>query len=65
MAHEFVILNDGKLETYIDYDDIPEIFDHVIKFVPEVPEPPHTNEQHEEMEQWPNKLKELMKRELK
>ena len=65
MAHEFVILNDGKLKTYIDYDDIPEIFDHVIKFVPEVPEPPHTNEQHEEMEQWPNKLKQLMKRELK
>ena len=65
MAHEFVILNNGKQITYTNFDAIPASFDHVIKFVPEVPEPPHTDEQHEEMEQWPNKLKELMKRELK
>ena len=65
MAHEFVILNNGKLETYTNFNDIPEIFDNVIKFVPEVPEPPHTDEQHEEMEQWPNKLKQLIQRELK
>ena len=65
MADEYIIIRNGKQETYTDYDDIPESFDHVIKFVPEVPEPPHTEEEHEEMAQWPGKLKELMKRETK
>ena len=30
---------------------------------PEVPPEPHTEEQHEEIEQWNTKLQELMKRE--
>lgn len=63
MAHEFVIKRNGQLETYTDFKDIPLEFDHVIKFIPEVPPPPHTEEQHEEMEQWNSKLQELMKRE--
>jgi hypothetical protein len=63
MKHEFVILNNGILETYTKYEDIPESFDHVIKFLPEIPEGPHTPEQHEEIDQWNDKLQELMKRE--
>jgi hypothetical protein len=65
MNHEFVILNNGILETYTKYEDIPESFDHVIKFLPQIPEPPHTEAQHEEIEQWNDKLQELMKREKK
>ena len=38
MPHEFVILVNGKLETYTRYEDIPEEFDNVIKFLPEVPD---------------------------
>ena len=64
MAHEFVILVNGELITYTKYEDIPEIFDNVIRFVPEIPEPPHTHDQHEEIDSWNNKLKELMKREI-
>lgn len=60
MAHEFVIMRNGVLETYTDYDDIPLDFEHVIKFIPEVPEPPHTDEQHEEIESWNEKLQALM-----
>jgi len=63
MAHEFVILLDGKLVTYTNYEDIPPKFDNLIKFIPEVPEPPHTHEQHEEMDTWNEKMKELLKRE--
>ena len=63
MNHEFVILNNGILETYTKYEDIPESFDHVIKFLPQIPEPPHTEAQHEEIEQWNDKLQALMKRE--
>ncbi len=63
MAHEFVVLLNGKLKTYTKYEDIPERFDNVIRFIPEIPEPPHTHEQHEEMDSWNERLQELMKRE--
>tara|TARA_Y100000389_G_C17413764_1_gene492473 strand:+ start:637 stop:852 length:216 start_codon:yes stop_codon:yes gene_type:complete len=60
MAHKFVVKRNGILETYTEYNDIPNDFDHVISFEPEVPEPPHTEEQHDEIEQWNDRLKELM-----
>ena len=60
MAHEFVILRNGILETYYDYDTIPNDFDHVIKFMPEIPPEPHTEDQHEEIEMWPARLQKLM-----
>jgi hypothetical protein len=63
MAHEFVVLLNGELKTYTKYEDIPERFDNVIRFIPEIPEPPHTHEQHEEMDSWNDRLQELMKRE--
>lgn len=65
MTHEFVILKQGEYFTYTKYEDIPLEFDHVIKFLPSIPEGPHTDEQHEEINSWTNKLKELMKRERK
>ena len=63
MGHEFVILLDGKLKTYTKYEKIPQRFDNVIKFAPKVPDPPHTHEQHEEIDSWNERLKELLKRE--
>lgn len=60
MAHEFVIIRNGNIETYTDYDAIPLDFEHIIKFLPEIPEPPHTEEQHDEIEQWPARLEKLM-----
>jgi hypothetical protein len=63
MSHEFVVLLNGKLKTYTKYEDIPERFDNVIRFIPKIPEPPHTHEQHEEIDSWNERLQELMKRE--
>ena len=60
MAHEFVILRKGILETYHRYEDIPLDLDHVIKFLPEIPEGPHTTNQHDEIEEWNSKLQALM-----
>lgn len=65
MSHQFVILRNGVLETYTKYEDIPLEFDNVIKFLPEIPEGPHSNEDHDVIEKWNDKLKELMKRETK
>ena len=65
MGHRFVILRNGVLETYHKYEDIPESFDNVIEFLPDIPEGPHTHDEHEEIDSWNDKLKELMKRETR
>ena len=65
MAHKFLIMSDRKLVTFSKYEDIPEVFDHVIEFLPEIPEGPHTHDEHDIIEQWNNKLQELIKRERK
>ena len=65
MTHLFVILKDGILCEYNKYEDIPDSFDNVIKFMPEISEGPHTHDDHDEIDQWNHKLQELMKRETK
>ena len=65
MAHQFAILIDGKVQVFDNYDDIPETFENVIRFEPEVPPEPHTEEQLHEIEQWNNKLQQLLKRETR
>ena len=49
----FVVLNDDKYEqvTFYDLKDIPEDFEylHVIKFLGNIPPPPHTLQQHEQI----------------
>lgn len=65
MSHEFVILKNGNLETYDKYDDIPDDFDHLIKFLPDLPAGPHTEEEHEEIHAWNDKLQALMEIERK
>jgi hypothetical protein len=59
--HRFVVMRRGKLETYHDYDTIPRDFDHVIEFVPEIPPEPHTDQQHQEINSWNDKMQELMR----
>jgi len=63
MPNEFVVLVNGQLKRYERFEDIPQVIDNVIKFIPDVPEPPHTHEQHEEIDAWQDKFKELMARE--
>jgi len=63
VPHEFIVLNNGKLEKYDNFEMIPQKFEHLIKFLPEIPNGPHTEEQHKEIESWHDKLKELMIRE--
>jgi hypothetical protein len=63
MKGEFVVLIDGILHTYTNYEDIPDTFDNLIKFKPTPLEYPHTEHQHEEMNDWNDKLQKLMKKE--
>jgi hypothetical protein len=62
---EYVIMLNNRLVTYNNYDEIPERFDHVIKFSPDIIPGPHTEEEHQKMDSWNSKLQALMKRELK
>lgn len=62
MSHKFVILRNGVLETYNKYEDIPESFENVIEFIPEIPDGPHTEDEHEMIHQWNDKLMELLQR---
>jgi hypothetical protein len=54
---------EGKLQAFDQFDDIPYYFDHVIEFSPEIPPPPHTDAQHQEIDQWHDLFQELMRRE--
>ena len=60
MKGEFIIKTGEELITYTDYDDIPNTFDHVIKFNPDWPPSPHTQEDHDIMEVFNDKLQVLM-----
>ena len=44
-----------------DWNDIPMEFDNLIRFEPEIIPAPHTEEEHEIMESYNDKLQELMK----
>jgi len=59
----FLIKDGVNYMEFHNYDDIPMSFDNLIKFEPEYPPEPHTEEQHEMIATYNDKLKELMKRE--
>ena len=59
----FLIKDGVNYMEFHNYDDIPMSFDNLIRFEPEVIPEPHTEEQHELMESYNDKLKELMNRE--
>jgi hypothetical protein len=58
------LIKDGvNYMEFHDWNDIPMEFDNLIRFEPEVPPPPHTDEQHEELEMVHNVFKEIILRE--
>lgn len=60
MAHRFVVKVGNEILEFQHYEDIPDVFDHLLAFQPEVPPPPHTEEQHQEIESWMSKFNRLM-----
>ena len=55
-----MIMRGNALAEYDRYENIPDDFDHVIEFLPEIPPEPHTPEQHEEIDSWNDKFLRLM-----
>lgn len=60
---KFVVLIGANTYTYTNFEDIPDTFDNLIEFSPEIKPGPHTHEEHEEIGLLASKLQELMKRE--
>ena len=60
---EFQFIVNGEMVAYDKYEDIPEKFEHVIKFIPDIPEEPHTEEEHDELSLWNERLQKLMEKE--
>lgn len=60
MPHRFVVRIGQHLHTFERYEDIPAEFDHLIEFCPDIPPPPHTAQQHEEIEAWQPRFQKLM-----
>ena len=60
---EFVFQIDGQLVTITKWEDVPEEFDHLIKFIPDPIPEEHTEEDHEQMALWNERLQQLMEKE--
>ena len=60
---EFQFIINAELVTFDKYEDIPDQFEHVIKFLPDIISEPHTEEEHAEMTQWNIRLQQLMEKE--
>jgi len=64
MSHEFVLMVNGEVKTYTEWEDIPDSFDHVIKFLPNIPEEEQDIDGCEQSTHiWCTRLKELMEKE--
>ena len=53
---------DGVLEHGTHWDDLPERMDRIVAFVPDYPDPPHTQEDHDAMATFNDRLQEALKR---
>ena len=58
-------LLDGQMHEVNRTEDVPEVIDNLIAFLPDYPPDPHTQAQHEEMAGLNDMLQGLMKREKK
>jgi hypothetical protein len=56
------LLNNYEVKEYNDFNDIPDPSEimEVISFLPEIPPPPHTVQQHEEIHLWQLTFKKLL-----
>jgi len=62
---EFVIKINGELVRHTKARDLPASFDHLIAFKPDIPDGPHTEEQHTAMGKYADYLQEVLSRETK
>ena len=65
MIGEYTVKIGDKLFDYTNANDIHKKFDHLIKFIPTEPPEPHTQADHDYINTFPKKFKEVFEREQK
>ena len=65
MIGEYTVKIGNKLFDYTNVNDIPKEFDHLIKFLPTLPPEPHTPEEHDLIDSFVPKMREIQKRGMK
>lgn len=60
---EYIVLVNGRVKTFTNWEDIPSSFENIIKFNPTPPPSPHSEEDHEYIKTFDDKLHEFMNRE--
>jgi hypothetical protein len=65
MKGEYIVKIGTSLLEFSDTNDIPDEFDHLIKFLPEIPPEPHTQEDHDYINSFVSKMREIEKRGIK
>ena len=63
MEGEFKVRIKNRIFTYNNTNDIPNEIGALISFKPDFPQPPHTEEQHNYISTFTDKLNQLMERE--
>lgn len=59
------LTNKYEYEEYDDYMNVPDDLSHIIEvicFRPDIPEPPHTVQEHEMIGKWNEKMTQLMEK---
>ena len=65
MIGEYTVKIGNKLFDYTNVNDIPKEFDHLIKFLPTLPPEPHTQSDHDLIDSFMPKMREIQKRGIK
>ena len=63
MTGKFVVRIGRDILIFNNYEEIPESFDNLIEFNPDIPEEPHTEEEHQELDTLNDMLHALLRRE--
>ena len=60
---KFVVRIGRDILIFNTYEEIPQSFDNLIEFNPDIPEEPHTEEEHQELDTLNDMLPALLRRE--
>ena len=60
---KFVVRIGRDILIFNTYEEIPAFFDNLIEFNPDIPEEPHTEEEHQELDTLNDMLHALLRRE--
>lgn len=62
-AGRYAVRVGNEVRRFTHWDDIPESFDNLIEWIPDIPPEPHTQAEHEWIEGLPDKFRKALAKE--